>query len=71
MCVCVSFSLLLSMQVSHYPPGYQQARIVGMGLNEEELKRNPVICVTLVLGSSDIRLNTGKVSFCLYNFSKL
>ena len=29
-------------QVSHYPKGYKQERIAGMGLNEEELKRNPV-----------------------------
>ena len=29
-------------QISHYPKGYKQERIPGMGLNEEELKRNPV-----------------------------
>ncbi|EPS66602.1 hypothetical protein M569_08173 [Genlisea aurea] len=26
----------------HYPKGYRQGRIVGMGMNAEELKRNPV-----------------------------
>ncbi|KAL5976652.1 hypothetical protein ACLOJK_020985 [Asimina triloba] len=29
--------------VSHFPAGYKQERIVGMGMNEEELKRNPVL----------------------------
>ncbi|XP_010939942.1 uncharacterized protein [Elaeis guineensis] len=33
---------LCSSWVSHYPAGYRQDRIVGMGMNEEELKRNPV-----------------------------
>ena len=28
--------------MSHYPTGYKQDKIVGMGLNDEELKRNPV-----------------------------
>jgi hypothetical protein len=31
------------MQISHYPKGYKQEKIVGMGLNADELKRNPVI----------------------------
>ncbi|CAB4318645.1 unnamed protein product [Prunus armeniaca] len=31
-----------SKGVSHFPPGYKQEQIVGMGMNEEELKRNPV-----------------------------
>ncbi|GJN17889.1 hypothetical protein PR202_gb04995 [Eleusine coracana subsp. coracana] len=30
-------------QVSHYPPGYKQDKIVGMGMNEDELKRNQVL----------------------------
>ncbi|XP_009603766.1 uncharacterized protein [Nicotiana tomentosiformis] len=34
---------MCSSWVSHYPAGYKQERIVGMGLNEEELKRNPVL----------------------------
>ncbi|KAG8376119.1 hypothetical protein BUALT_Bualt09G0030200 [Buddleja alternifolia] len=34
---------MCSSWVSHYPKGYKQSRIVGMGLNEEELKRNPVL----------------------------
>ncbi|KAI3443651.1 hypothetical protein Pfo_000316 [Paulownia fortunei] len=33
---------MCSSWVSHYPKGYKQSRIAGMGLNEEELKRNPV-----------------------------
>jgi hypothetical protein len=32
------------MQVSHYPPGYRQEKIVGMGMNEDELKKNSVLC---------------------------
>lgn len=31
------------MKVSHFPAGYKQERVVGMGMNEEELKRNPVL----------------------------
>ncbi|GFP92659.1 hypothetical protein PHJA_001410100 [Phtheirospermum japonicum] len=34
---------MCSSWVSHYPKGYKQSRIVGMGLNEEELMRNPVL----------------------------
>ncbi|XP_042492398.1 uncharacterized protein LOC122071968 [Macadamia integrifolia] len=34
---------LCSSWVSHFPAGYKQERIVGMGMNEEELKRNPVL----------------------------
>ncbi|XP_051131663.1 uncharacterized protein LOC127251817 [Andrographis paniculata] len=34
---------MCSSWVSHYPKGYRQSKIVGMGLNEEELKRNPVL----------------------------
>lgn len=33
---------MCSSWISHYPPGYKQERIVGMGLNEEELKANKV-----------------------------
>ncbi|KAK2987563.1 hypothetical protein RJ640_021617 [Escallonia rubra] len=29
-------------KVSHFPPGYKQDQIVGLGINEEELKQNPV-----------------------------
>jgi len=35
------------MQISHYPKGYKQEKIVGMGLNADELKRNPVIDLQL------------------------
>ncbi|CAO2166160.1 unnamed protein product [Urochloa humidicola] len=33
---------MCSSWVSHYPPGYKQEKIVGMGMNEDELKRNSV-----------------------------
>nr|QTZ19544.1 S-adenosyl-L-methionine-dependent methyltransferases superfamily [Bixa orellana] len=32
---------MCSSWVSHFPKGYKQDRVVGMGMNEEELKRNP------------------------------
>ncbi|KAI3782804.1 hypothetical protein L2E82_12860 [Cichorium intybus] len=34
---------MCSSWVSHYPAGYKQERIAGMGLNEEELKANKVL----------------------------
>ncbi|KAL6974697.1 hypothetical protein U1Q18_028877 [Sarracenia purpurea var. burkii] len=34
---------MCSSWVSHFPAGYKQDRIVGTGMNEEELKRNPVL----------------------------
>ncbi|XP_020521657.1 uncharacterized protein LOC18432221 isoform X2 [Amborella trichopoda] len=34
---------LCSSWVSHYPKGYKQDKIVGLGMNEEELQRNPVL----------------------------
>eukprot|EP00262_Sarcandra_glabra_P021565 TRINITY_DN91_c0_g1_i2.p1 TRINITY_DN91_c0_g1~~TRINITY_DN91_c0_g1_i2.p1 ORF type:complete len:295 (+),score=31.85 TRINITY_DN91_c0_g1_i2:361-1245(+) len=34
---------MCSSWVCHYPAGYKQDRIVGMGMNEEELMRNPVL----------------------------
>ncbi|PIN05734.1 hypothetical protein CDL12_21719 [Handroanthus impetiginosus] len=34
---------ICSSWVSHYPKGYKQSRIAGMGMNEEELKLNPVL----------------------------
>lgn len=39
---------MCSSWVSHYPKGYKQERIVGMGMNEDELKRNPVLTEYLV-----------------------
>lgn len=33
---------MCSSWVSHFPAGYKQERIVGMGLNQEELKANKV-----------------------------
>ncbi|PIA64345.1 hypothetical protein AQUCO_00100096v1 [Aquilegia coerulea] len=39
----VSLLDLCSSWVSHFPKGYKQERVVGMGMNEEELKRNPVL----------------------------
>ncbi|KAG4194771.1 hypothetical protein ERO13_A06G071900v2 [Gossypium hirsutum] len=37
----VSILDMCSSWVSHFPKGYKQERVVGMGMNEEELKRNP------------------------------
>ncbi|MCO5586564.1 hypothetical protein L7F22_040505 [Adiantum nelumboides] len=34
---------MCSSWISHYPKGYKQERIAGLGLNEEELKRNPLL----------------------------
>ncbi|KAL5728816.1 hypothetical protein ACHQM5_001854 [Ranunculus cassubicifolius] len=39
----VSLLDLCSSWVSHFPKGYKQDKIVGMGMNEEELKRNSVL----------------------------
>ncbi|KAK9677583.1 hypothetical protein RND81_11G153400 [Saponaria officinalis] len=39
----VSMLDMCSSWVSHFPKGYKQERVVGMGMNEEELKRNPVL----------------------------
>ncbi|XP_002977620.2 uncharacterized protein LOC9639367 [Selaginella moellendorffii] len=39
---------MCSSWVSHYPKNYAQQRIAGQGLNEEELKRNPVLTEYLV-----------------------
>ncbi|CAN1185582.1 hypothetical protein LINPERHAP2_LOCUS37634 [Linum perenne] len=39
----VSILDMCSSWVSHYPKGYKQDRIVGMGMNEQELKQNPVL----------------------------
>ncbi|CAN0838875.1 hypothetical protein LINGRAHAP2_LOCUS2385 [Linum grandiflorum] len=39
----VSILDMCSSWVSHYPKGYKQNRIVGMGMNEQELRRNPVL----------------------------
>ncbi|KAK1550930.1 hypothetical protein Q3G72_027118 [Acer saccharum] len=44
----ISILDMCSSWVSHYPPGYKQDRIVGMGMNEEELKRNPVLTEYIV-----------------------
>jgi len=51
----VSILDMCSSWVSHYPPGYRQERIVGMGMNEEELKRNPVLTEYIV---QDLNLNS-------------
>ena len=34
---------ICSSWVSHYPEGYTNARVAGLGMNEEELARNPVL----------------------------
>ncbi|XP_062219457.1 uncharacterized protein LOC133919167 isoform X2 [Phragmites australis] len=46
---------MCSSWVSHYPPGYKQEKIVGMGMNEDELKRNPVLTEYVV---QDLNVNT-------------
>ena len=33
---------MCSSWVSHYPEGYANARVAGLGMNEQELARNPV-----------------------------
>ncbi|KAJ0979098.1 hypothetical protein J5N97_014572 [Dioscorea zingiberensis] len=50
----VSLLDLCSSWVSHYPPGYKQDRIVGMGMNEEELKCNPILTEYIV---QDLNVN--------------
>lgn len=45
---------ICSSWVSHYPAGYKQDRVVGLGMNEEELKRNPVLTEYVV---QDLNLN--------------
>lgn len=45
---------MCSSWISHYPPGYRQDRIVGMGLNEEELKQNPILTEYIV---QDLNVN--------------
>lgn len=39
----VSILDICSSWISHYQAGYKQERIVGMGMNEEELKQNSVL----------------------------
>lgn len=34
---------MCSSWISHYPPNYKQERIAGLGLNEDELARNPIL----------------------------
>nr|AFK34232.1 unknown [Medicago truncatula] len=55
----VSILDMCSSWVSHFPPGYKQERVVGLGLNEEELKRNPVLTEYTV---QDLNVNP-KLSF--------
>jgi len=45
---------MCSSWVSHYPKGYKQDRIVGMGMNEDELKRNPVLTEHII---QDLNVN--------------
>lgn len=44
---------MCSSWVSHYPAGFKQERIVGMGMNEEELKRNAVLTEYVVQDLND------------------
>lgn len=39
---------LCSSWISHYPEGYTAGRIVGLGMNDSELKRNKVLTETVV-----------------------
>lgn len=50
----VSILDMCSSWVSHFPKGYKQDRIVGLGMNEDELKRNPVLTEYVV---QDLNLN--------------
>ncbi|KAJ3695008.1 hypothetical protein LUZ60_000385 [Juncus effusus] len=45
---------LCSSWVSHFPAGYKQERIVGMGMNEDELKKNSVLTEYVV---QDLNVN--------------
>jgi len=51
----VSILDMCSSWVSHYPPGYRQEKIVGMGMNEDELKRNSVLTEYVV---QDLNVNS-------------
>lgn len=57
------------MQISHYPKNYKQERIAGLGLNNEELRRNGVLyCIwsfesNCPVFSSDFGLRMPKQSF--------
>ncbi|CAJ1951615.1 unnamed protein product [Sphenostylis stenocarpa] len=50
----VSILDMCSSWVSHFPSGYKQERVVGLGMNEEELKRNPVLTEYVV---QDLNVN--------------
>ncbi|XP_021646303.2 uncharacterized protein LOC110639597 [Hevea brasiliensis] len=50
----VSILDMCSSWVSHFPQGYKQDRIVGLGMNEDELKQNPVLTEYIV---QDLNLN--------------
>ncbi|GAB2221331.1 hypothetical protein Droror1_Dr00012506 [Drosera rotundifolia] len=45
---------MCSSWVSHFPAGYKQERVVGLGLNEEELRRNRVLTEYVV---QDLNVN--------------
>jgi hypothetical protein len=40
----VYYNIRIIMNVSQYPPGYKHEKIVGMGMNEDGLKRNSILC---------------------------
>lgn len=50
----VSMLDLCSSWVSHFPKGYKQERVVGMGMNADELKKNPVLTDYIV---QDLNVN--------------
>ncbi|CAH9101885.1 unnamed protein product [Cuscuta epithymum] len=45
---------MCSSWVSHYPAGYKQTSIIGLGMNAEELRRNPVLTDYVV---QDLNIN--------------
>ncbi|GAB2213672.1 hypothetical protein Droror1_Dr00017985 [Drosera rotundifolia] len=49
-----SYSHHLDSDVSHFPTCYKQEGVVGLGLNEEELTRNPVLTEYVV---QDLNVN--------------
>ncbi|KAL5161769.1 hypothetical protein HKD37_07G019000 [Glycine soja] len=49
------YSKVFPPSVSHFPSGYKQELVVGLGMNEEELKGNPVLTEYAV---QDLNVNT-------------
>lgn len=62
---------MCSSWVSHFPAGYKQERIVGMGLNEEELKANKVRITTPFDPFLNILLVIWFSYHCFFNFGEI